>query len=386
MSDFSVTVQKVHILPHPDADRLELAEIGGEGGFICVVGKGQFQNGDLAIYIPSAAILPDSIMEYLAKTKIHMKDRRLRAVRIRGVVSEGLCLKPEEWLPGELILDGADVTKFLQIQKYESPLPPRSLWKTGKGINMHYENPNFPKYTNINRIEQCPGVIKPGEFVVATIKMHGMNFRCGIVEKPEKPSWFKKMVNKFLGRDNREILVGSHNKIRKPKETWFGHYIMPKNDLFWNITREYQLEELLPLIMRYCKKKLKLKKAPDIVLFGELIGAGIQRGYDYGYAPKTYGLRFFDIMVNGKYLDYGMVTTICLQFGLPMVEPVFLGPFSPEVLELCDAIDEFNGRKFRREGIVIKPVHERKDRRAHRVIFKKINPQYLLDKTNSEYH
>ena len=69
-----------------NADRLELAHILG---WQCVVGKGEFQKGDLAVYFETDAQLPNvepfSSMEFLAK-----KHFKIKIQKIRGVLSNGL--------------------------------------------------------------------------------------------------------------------------------------------------------------------------------------------------------------------------------------------------------------------------------------------------------
>ena len=61
-----------------------------------------------------------------------MKSNRLRAIKIRGVLSEGLCLNPSEWLPDSETSEGTDVMKFLNITKYEPPPPRSNIIKNGK--------------------------------------------------------------------------------------------------------------------------------------------------------------------------------------------------------------------------------------------------------------
>ena len=56
MAQFEVRVHRVRIEEHPDADALEIARIGG---YRSVVRKEQFQDGDLAAYIPESSIVPD---------------------------------------------------------------------------------------------------------------------------------------------------------------------------------------------------------------------------------------------------------------------------------------------------------------------------------------
>src|SRR5271157_2829117 len=98
MSTLEVKIVSVEILPHDNAEKLEFARIGGEGGYICVVAKGQFKTGDLAIYIPSDSVIPDTMVAKIAETSKVKLENRIRAIKIRGCFSEGLCLKPDEWL------------------------------------------------------------------------------------------------------------------------------------------------------------------------------------------------------------------------------------------------------------------------------------------------
>ena len=52
MASFDVLVRRLDdVVPHPNADRLDLAVIGG---YRCVVGKSQFSAGDLVAYLPEA--------------------------------------------------------------------------------------------------------------------------------------------------------------------------------------------------------------------------------------------------------------------------------------------------------------------------------------------
>jgi ATP-dependent RNA circularization protein (DNA/RNA ligase family) len=125
---------------------------------------------------------------------------------------------------------------------------------------------------------------------------------------------------------------------------------------------------------------------PNIVLYAELIGPNVQKGYEYGVAPGNLEIKIFDISMNGKYLNWGEVEHICQQYKLPLVDSLFQGPFDYDLLNLCEGIDEYNGRKYVREGIVIKPLVERNDQRGNRIIYKKLNPAYLLDKRNTEFH
>ena len=71
-----------------NADRLECAHVGG---WHCVVGKGEFKPGDLAVYFEIDSQLPDvepfSSMEFLKS-----KNFKIKTQKIRGEYSQGLLM------------------------------------------------------------------------------------------------------------------------------------------------------------------------------------------------------------------------------------------------------------------------------------------------------
>lgn len=381
MSTIEVKIVKVDIKPHPNADRLELAYIGGDGGYISVVAKGQFQTGDLAIYVPDDSVVPPHIETVLTtKNKVTIKGGRIRCTRIRQVFSEGLCLVPSEWITPEHIKEGNDVTDLLGIKKYEPPPP---SWhggiKSGKGINFNYVNPNFPEYWCVEHLKKYPKVLVESDQVVATIKWHGTNFRAGWVRRPKPSGWWQKFKAFVLRQGELEYLVGSHEKIKKLSANAL-KYGARETDTYWKAADKYKLEEIAERIGNIWSKEIPA----EVIIYAEVIGPGIQKGYDYGLQEQE--IRVFDIMINKKYQDWDVVVAICKMFNLPTVQEVYRGPYSLDIRKHAAAVDEYNGKKYVREGVVIRPLKEKKDPHCGRVIFKFLNEAYLLDKTNSEYH
>lgn len=45
------------VTPHPNADKLELTQVGG---YQMVVGKGQFKEGDLAVFVQPDCVVPQT--------------------------------------------------------------------------------------------------------------------------------------------------------------------------------------------------------------------------------------------------------------------------------------------------------------------------------------
>ena len=60
MAEFAVKIHRIRLEPHPNADAIELAAIGG---YRSVVKLGQFQEGDLLAYIPEGAIIPSGLLQ-----------------------------------------------------------------------------------------------------------------------------------------------------------------------------------------------------------------------------------------------------------------------------------------------------------------------------------
>lgn len=95
MAEFETKVYKLTIEEHPNADRLELARVGD---YHSIVLKDQFKTGDLGVYIPTGAIVPEWLIKRLGlwddekeKGKLAGKDgNRVKEIRLRGQLSEGL--------------------------------------------------------------------------------------------------------------------------------------------------------------------------------------------------------------------------------------------------------------------------------------------------------
>jgi len=123
------TIEKIDkITIHPNADRLELAQILG---FQCVVQKGLYKGGETIIYIRPDAILP---IEKWTEDYRKYSPKRIKAVKLRDEWSEGIIVPfgilPEEtqakisyvFAPdGDGI--GADVSEIIGVTHYEPPVP-----------------------------------------------------------------------------------------------------------------------------------------------------------------------------------------------------------------------------------------------------------------------
>ncbi len=91
------------ILPHSNADALELAHVLG---WQLVVKKGEHQVGERVVYFPIDTLLPVELSERFGVTQ-YLSKQRIRCARLRGEPSFGLVVKPdnEDWQVGENVAE-----------------------------------------------------------------------------------------------------------------------------------------------------------------------------------------------------------------------------------------------------------------------------------------
>ncbi len=387
MSSLIVDVSKINkIGKHPNADRLRIATIKG---WQCIIGLSDFEEGDLVIFVPPDCILPDKIIDDL-KLDYLKKGGRVKTVKLRGFISQGLCL-PASLLPSNKIKEGQSVAEILGIKKYEPPRAhyqgePRATIKStyakykegkisfrrfiAKSIGIIKDtfkpkknlNPLFNKYTDIENIKNFNTVFEEGDRVVITEKIHGTNFRAGYLKRPTKYFW-QRWLLKFLGE--YEFVYGSHNVQLSfgRKKTWYGE------DVYGKIAEKYKLAEVIP---------------KDMIIYGEIYGKKIQ---ELGYGIDEPDLVIFDIKKDGKYTDWCKVVEFGFYNKIPVVPTLSIGTYSDEKRIECTNGDSVLSKKKQiREGCVVKPLVEDMHRRIGRKILKSISEKYLLTKNRSEHH
>ena len=117
------------INPIEGADQIEVAQIGG---WKVVVKKGEYTAGSLAVYAEVDSFIPHTIAPFLTKPgqfpKVYneVEGQRLRTIKLRGQISQGLLLPmsvrgSDGLVVGALFTEGDDVTEFLGVQKWEPP-------------------------------------------------------------------------------------------------------------------------------------------------------------------------------------------------------------------------------------------------------------------------
>jgi len=351
MSSLVVEVCKVkEVEHHPNADRLDVAKIKG---WECIVGRDEYEAGDLVIFVPPDSILPQDVIDRWKVSYLKSKIGRVGVVKLRGVYSYGLVLDNKDGHPR-----GTDVADTYGITKWEPP----SERKGDGSQHGRKANPAFRKYTKIEHYRNYDDVLEHGEQVIISEKIHGTNFRAGWVTKQVGP--VTRFIRNLLGKGPAyEFVVGSHNvQIGDPNQkTYFG-----KN------------------IYHIVATQMGLRKLPKgYIVFGEIFGSGIQ---DMTYGRDALDVRFFDVWhEQTQYLDYEDASDFMEEHGLEMVPVLMEGPWGTDLLDVLpfrktSALDDDTII----EGVVVKPRHERIDPLLGRVVLKIINPSYLVRKKGSE--
>lgn len=382
MSDFEAKVYKLTIEDHPNADLLEIARVGD---YRAIVGKGQFKTGDLGVYIPEQAVCPDWVLERLGLVgRLAGKAKnRVKAMKLRGVFSQGLVYPLEKhpeydtvWRfdDGSLVELGQDVTKQLNITKYE-PIIPTSMSgevEGASGCTIKYDIENIKKY---------PNIIRDGENVSVTEKLHGT--WCCFGSHPDAPYV---VCSKGLSARGLIFQINTKNT---------------EKNLYVKTLEGTRDEGGYNLIDRFHFLLNLLTGNPTIPFYilGEIFGKGVQ---DLHYGLQSPSFRVFDVYIGepgqGRYLDPAELADYMYELGVETVPVLFNGPFSKDKIEeltnggeTVTSINEehvhvdYRGMHVR-EGIVIKPIIGRDDVELGRVILKSVSEDYLLRKSGTEYN
>jgi hypothetical protein len=289
----------------------------------------------------------------------------VRSVKLKGVYSECLIIKPESLgLDSSKLNEGDDLMEELGIFKYE---PPARQVQLGGGRTCAYkDNANFHIYYKFPNLKNVPGLFTESDVVEITRKLHGTNARYGIVKKNKLSLWdrFKKLIRVADGWIEYEYIYGSHN-IEKGSDTQ-GFY---DTDVWRTIADKYDIKDRL-------WKYVKAKHTPErlgtgFIIYGEIYGEGIQKNYEYGLDHIKFAS--FDTELDGVYGGTTDSWVLIGLMGLPYVPVLAVDAWSQELQDKYTFNQFINGTKTPHEGIVIKHVSGNR----HKVA-KVINPSYLI--------
>ena len=334
------------------ADAIEAARVLG---WWVVVKKQEYKVGDLAVYIAIDSWVPHELAPFLSKGKEPreyegVKGERVRTVKLRGAVSQGLLLPIDRlndqpficgWFLEDgigtmlMVSEGQDVTEALGIQKWEAPVPAQLA-----GVARGTFPTSLIHKTDQERIQNCFEDIQARDGKCLTKKVWNAELEVleehdGILSDDfERPTYEKTLKldgsSMTVFRLEGEIRVCSRNMELKINEENAGNSFVAK---------ALEISDKIP---------------EGYAIQGELIGEGIQGNPEKITGREFYVFDVFDIPSYTYLLPEdrrGFVDTIGLKH-VPVIEEAAFAPDSVDA-GLEDADGPSLNAKLR-EGVVYK--------------------------------
>ena len=339
------TIRKIDsIRDIPGADSIECCTLGG---WNVVTRKGEYTAGDLAVYCEIDSFIPTAVAPFLtkpghyAKTFEGVEGERLRTVKLRGQLSQGLLLPFTAVMaimigagPGARFDDyiDMDVSELLRIKKYEAPI----LAELAGEVKGMFPS-QIPK-TDQERIQNLSVELEEW-------KAEGLTWE--VTEKLDGSSMTVYIIDGEVG-------VCSRNLDLKPNE----------NNSLW--ATAYKNEIDVKLIQSLC----------NLAIQGELVGNGIQGNMYKMRGQDFYVYDIYDIDA-GRYFTPAERVAYCKARDIKHV-PVFKSAVALTNETVADLLQMAEGKSVmgdivgpEREGLVYK-CNEKS------VSFKAISNKFLL--------
>lgn len=325
----------------PGADAIEVATVRG---WQVVIKKGEMVKGSKCVYMEIDSFLPaHPVFSFLGKTLLckGQEGYRLRTIKLRGQISQGLALPVEMVAEGfcnpsiaEMPV-GSDVTEILGIMLYEIPLP-ENLLKEVKGFF-----PGFIPRTDEERVqnmseEQLGQIVDANLY--ATEKLDGSS------------------ITVYARKG--EVGVCSRNI----------EYKTDADNMYTQMLTKYDLYNKL---LKYSQEH-----GVSIAIQGELIGVGVQGNRYKRIARDVFWFTGYNI-TEGRRLSYNEFDLLCMTLGIMMVPLTAVKVEGKDRLCISKWLEASEGHSkllsgVNREGIVVR------DRENTERSFKVINNKYLL--------
>ena len=353
MSIFAVTVERIaEVREHTNADRLEMARLASMS-YQFVIAKGSYKPGDLVVYFPIDSILPQAVVTAIGLDgKLSGSEKnRVKTVRLRGEISQGVVASPEVLIPGWNanvgFHEGQDITELLGVTKYEPPIIPS---QAGNLVPL-------PDMVSVYDIE---GAERFGE----QVEQYLLDAPVMITEKLEGSHF----AASFYA--DGKIAVSQRRFRIEPVEG-------AEHD--WHkAARTSGLLDKLPRLKAEVERRLG-RAFQVVTVRGEMIGPGIQGNY---YKLPAQALRVFEIEANGTPLEANIYLNLIDEFEIDAVPLLASNVILRDWLVGQNLAQASNGKSILnpsaiREGIVVRPMNEVRSELLGRVIIKQRSPEYL---------
>lgn len=299
------------VRPIDGADAIEAVQVDG---WQCVAKKGEFSQGDPCVYFEIDSFLPAgnpafAFMESRGKQKdTHGREGyRLRTIKLRGTLSQGLAL-PLSAVGVDDAQLGDDVTDAIGVTKWEPPMP-ACLGGEAKGVI-----PGWIRKTDQERIQNMPEILGLELDYEVSVKLDGSSMT-------------------VYHRDGETGVCSRNLDLRETE-----------GNSFWSVARRYGLPE-------------KLANIGNVAIQGELIGPGIQGNQE---KLSYHDMYVFDVWLidEQRYAHQEERLAIVKQLGVPHVPIIHYKARAPKTVS--EALDLADGPSLnpavKREGLVFKSL------------------------------
>lgn len=322
-STHDVVVVDIKLESHPNADKLSVVRLF-DSAYTLVCNTKDWEGKTKAVFIPPENYVNTTRDEFKFLAKVARTDglAKVKPIKLRGVVSQGLLIPYcDEYDKIE------NLTEHLGIQHVANEAEENEVYGQGgpSGITFSKYDIDGPKYFMKDFQEDWD--------VVISEKIHGAN-------------------HSYIFKDEVLYVKGRTQYLA------FGEKV-----------NAYIALSAQPEIEQFCRAN------PGLALYGEVYG--FQTPYTYGLPPGHRRFIAFDIRrQDGTYLDYIDFLPACQKYGVPTVPELYIGKWNHDIATNLASGGSKLGGSQPKEGVVVKPLVERQNRRFDRAVYKIISAEY----------
>ena len=337
-------VEIKEVFPIEGADKIARVVVNGNS----VVVSKDVQAGDKMLYFVSGTqlnaefcsrnnLLDRAEENYDTSQKgfISYKQRRVKAIKLRGIVSDGMLMPMKsllpflEWTSIDSLKIGnefTDINGNALCQKYIVPVKPstQGSGQTPKAnklkdlivdnqFRFHHETEHFVKHLD---------KFKEDTEIIITRKMHGSSLILSNVLVNKALSWKEKLAQ-FFGVKVAESEYGLIWSSGKPKGR-LPKGLESETNLWESSNPSYYTSD----IWARAYKEIGHTVEKGSSIYAEIVGKGIQGdGYTYNQEYGIYVYRITQTSIDGNVveLSWEQVKKYCEKYGLNHVEEYFVG-------------------------------------------------------------
>lgn len=367
-----VKVHEIEVLPHPNADTLEL---GNVGGYQVVIPKGKYNTGDHVLFLPEKTIIPqgdqyawaDSFRPYLSNGE------RVKSIRLRGELSQGIILDYRELL-GTLPLAYQEVEDMPQLLEEDGAVKTVGILHTEQNVDWEKTLGVFQYVPSGSQAYKMRGNwTRPPKEYVPPQGVYAIEH--SVFSRHECPH-FNLLASNFTEGERVIVTEKIHGSqiamIRfadgscgvSSKGVFAKGYLIEEDadNFYWQCARNTGIFDLLA----------EAYPGIDVQAFGEAYPC--QKGYHYGADTPT--LRLFDVRINGESLPFDSTPPTLRALWTTVL---YDGPYSKDAVRaFAVGKEQISGKEYHiREGVVVRPDPMRfAEKGGARLHLKIINPAY----------